>query len=204
MTKVKIFISSDLYFGHTTGYLFGYITTQSRESITFYLLRSCCIDMNSDGDGQLCGEICDINECKDRGERSETNFVQFVRQNTNNILLNRIIVNRNPIDVPIETVQIILYDHAKWMEATEDLCSAETSNEDCIKSLSFFIHKEFNEERTANYSSSRWNVKYVQIVVDALLPVLKTNKLAVVKHMKDWCHCLNSGLHRKYVVMSVI
>lgn len=196
MSKIKIFISSDLYLGRTTGYLFGYVT-EFKESLTFYLLRSCSIDTNFDGNGQLFGEICDVTECTDRSSGTNAfNFVQFVR-GTNSILLNRIFVKRDTA-APIGTVQIILYDHIKWKEASaSDLASVDAINEDCIKGLSLFINEEFNKVKSIDVSSSRWSEKHVQIM-SAIMPVLNfINKLAVVKHMVDWYHCLNSGLLKK-------
>lgn len=195
MTNVKIFISSDLYFGRTTGYLFGYVT-EFNESFTFYLLRSCSIDRNSAGNGQLFGEICDATECKDGNVKNAVNFVQFVK-GTNTILLNRVFIKRNA-EVPIGTVQIILYDHIKWKEASaSDFDSIDAINEDCIKCLSLFINREFNKIQSDSESRSSWNTKHVQCM-SAIMPVLNMiNKLAVVKHMMDWYHCLNSGLHKK-------
>lgn len=193
MTKVKIFISADLYFGHTTGYLFGYVT-EYKELITFYLLRRCSIDRNFDGNGQLFGEICNATEYTDGNRKNTTNFVQFVK-GTNTILLNRVFVNRNA-EVPIETVQIILYDHIKWKEASaSDFDSVDAISEDCIKCLSSFINKEFNKIPSVSECRSSWNGRQG---VSAVMPILNTiNKLAVVKHMTDWYRCLNSGLHRK-------
>lgn len=196
MLKIKIFISSELYFGHTTGYLFGYVT-QFKESITFYLLRSCSIDRNSDGNGQLFGEICDVTECTDGSNvTNQQNFVQFVK-GTKNILLNQVIVNRHS-DESIATVQIILFDHIKWMEASANSYSVDGINEDCIKCLSLFINEEFNKTKSTSDIASRWNMKQVQVLLFRVLPVLNMiSKLAVVKHLVDWYHCLNSGLHKK-------
>lgn len=199
MTKIKIFISSDLYFGQSTGYLFGYVT-QLKESLTFYLLRSHSVDRNRDGNGQLFGEICDVTDCTDTNVKNSVNFVQFVK-GTNNILLNRVTINRKP-DVYFETVQIILYDHIKWVEASADCNSVDAMKEDCIKCLSFFINEEFNKSRSVIGWTSRWNwnTKLVRFVMFAVMSVLNMiNKLAVVKHMMDWYHCLNSGLYKKLV-----
>lgn len=194
MTKIKIFISSDLYYGHTTGYLFGYVT-QVKESLTFYLLRSYSVDRNLDGNGQLFGEICDVAECTDRNVKNSINFVQFVK-GTNNILLNQITIDRKA-DVRLETVQIILYDHIKWMEASADCYSVDAVQEDCIKSLSFFINEEFNKIKSVSECTSGGNRNIIMYALTYVLNMV--NKLAVVKHMLDWYHCLNSGLHKKLV-----
>ncbi len=189
MVNVKIFISSELYFGCTSGYLFGYIT-EFKESFNFYLLRCCSNDRNFIGNGQLFGEICDDNtECADT---NTVDFVQFVRGNQN-ILLNRVIINRVTIE-PIGTVQIILYDHAKWIEAPTDF-DVDAINADFIKSLGHFINKEFNENQSTGESAGQWNLKYFQLATMPLLNMV--NKLAVVKHMMDWYLCLMSGLNRK-------
>lgn len=197
MTKIKIFISSDLYFGQTTGYLFGYIT-QTKESITFYLLRSSSDDSNLSGSGQLFGEICDVKLFKIANVKNATNFLHFVR-GTENILLNQVFINGSP-DVLIETVQIILYDHTKWAEVSADYLPADINNEDCIKCLSFFIHEEFRKSRSLGESNSRWDFKHLRIIMFALIPLLNmVNKLTVVKHMRDWYHCLQYGSNKKFV-----
>lgn len=193
MTTIKIFISSQLYFGCTNGYLFGYVK-QFNDSIAFYLLR--CHSGNSSGNGQLLGTISDVTDCPKADD--PLNFVHFVN-GPENVLLNRVTINRTT-DVPIKSVQIILYDHIKWIEASADLDGdVDTINEDCIiKCLSLFIHDDFNKMNSVEKRASCWNNKILQTFGFVVIPVLNmVNKLAVVKHMMDWWHCLNGGLGRK-------
>lgn len=129
----------------------------------------------------------------------ETNFVQFVR-GTDNVLLRQIFIDQNS-DVLIETVQIILYDHIKWVEVSADYDSTDVSNEDYIKCLSFFIYEEFTKSKTLSESRSRWNFKHLRIVMLALIPLFNmVNKLTVVKHMSDWYNCLHNGTNKKFVI----
>ncbi|KAJ6644204.1 Phosphatidylinositol N-acetylglucosaminyltransferase subunit Q [Pseudolycoriella hygida] len=202
MVNVKIFISSDLYFGQASGYLFGYVT-QIKESFTFYLLRHCPNEKDSVSGGQLFGEICDISDCNDGDHtKNVTNFVRFVK-GTKNLLLNQVIVNRNE-SVSIETVQIILYDHIKWLEASTDCDSVDMKSEDCIKCLSSFICEEFHKVTSDKERGSRWNGNHLQVVAFILVPLLNMiKKLAVVKHMMDWYHCLNSELPKKQKLCTI-
>ncbi|XP_037028421.1 uncharacterized protein LOC119068771 [Bradysia coprophila] len=200
MTNIKIFISSELYFSSVNGYLFGYVK-QFKESIAFYLLRCGSNDSNLNGNGQLLGAIID-NEYADGNDSS--NFVQFVN-GSKNILLNRVVINRTT-NVPIESVQIILYDNMKWIEASADLDGdVDTINEDCmIKCLGLFIHDDRNKIKSFDKNTAGWNIKIVQIVGFAVMAILNmVNKLAVVKHMMDWWHCLNGGLRRKQKLWTI-
>lgn len=200
MMKIKIFISSDLYFGRTTGcYLFGYIA-QTKESFTFYLLRSLSVDTNLNGSGQLLGEICDDNLCKITNVQKETNFVHFVR-GTDNILLNQVFIHLDPDVLQFASVQIILYDHMKWMEVSADYESDSVNKEDCIKCLSFHIREEFYKSKSLSESQISWNFKYLRIIMLPLIPLMDTvNKLTVVKHMHDWYNCLHNGTNKKFVI----
>lgn len=197
MVIVKIFISTDSYYGSTSGYLFGYVT-QFNESFTFYLLRNCSDKLNSVGNGQLLGEICsDVTDNKD-AVKNTVNFVQFVNGSTS-ILLNRITID-GITDLPIELTQIILYDHTKWIQISVDFVRdvEDVITDDCIKCLSLFIGKEFRNIEANGDNSSRWNVKYLLMFTFVLTPIWNMiHKLAVVKHMMDWYRCLNSGLQRK-------
>lgn len=191
MTNIKIFISSELYFGCTDGYLFGYVK-QFQESIAFYLLRSCSNDKKSNG--QLLGAISNGIECT--GANDVLNFVQFVN-GPSNILLNRVTTIR---DVPIKSVQIILYDHIKWIEASADWDGdVDTINEDCIiKCLGRFIQDDLNGIKSVDKNTNSCNTKVFGFAVISVLNMV--NKLAVVKHLMDWWHCLNGGLRRKYTI----
>lgn len=192
MTNIKIFISSELYFSCNNGNLFGYVK-QFNESIAFYLLRCHrSKDSNSCGNGQWLGTISDDTDYPD----DAFNFVQFVN-GSENILLNRVTINGSTTNVSIESVQIILYDHNRWIEASADLDGdIDTTNEDCIiKCLGLFIHDDF---KSTDENTSCCTVKILEIFGFVLVPMLNmVNKLAVVKHMIDWWNCLNGGLGRK-------